>query len=230
MTTVLVESKKKEMTVLLGLALVACTLLVCVDAFAPVPYLYKAMGKAVLFVGFPLLYWRCYPHFSYKPLFRLEKKALKLAVLLGVLVIVVILGAYFLTTSFVDLSAVVGELDTRLQIDSDNFVIVAVYIALCNSFLEEFFFRGFLFFRLKAITSAKFAHVASATLFSLYHIGIMVTWFQWWVFALCMLALVIGGVIFNYLDESTESLYPSWLTHGCGNVALNTIGMILMYG
>lgn len=224
------RSKKEDTALVLLLGMVAVCLIGYIDAFSPVAYLYKAMGKAVLFVGMPLLYQKLTPDFSYAPLFRLDKKSLKWGFLLGFGVFSVIFGSYLATTRFVDLSAVTTELDDRLHIDAGNFVIVAIYIASCNSFLEEFFFRGFLFFRLKDSVNGRFAHITSSIIFSLYHVAIMLTWFDWWVFALCLLALVIGGVIFNLLDEKVESLYPSWITHACANIALNAIGMILFFG
>ncbi|MFI3254269.1 MAG: CPBP family intramembrane glutamic endopeptidase [Eubacteriales bacterium] len=230
MATTKVKKKSKEIALILCLSLVACGIIGYFDGFAPIPYLYKACGKICLFVGTPLLYWKLCPHFSYRPLFRLEKEPLFLAGMLGCAVLFLILGTYFLLGAFLDLSAVTGELEERMNINKSNFIAVAVYIAVCNSFLEEFFFRGFLFFRLKALSTGMFAHLASSIIFSLYHVAIMVTWFDWWVFAVCILALVVGGVIFNFLDEKTESLYPSWLTHGCANIAINSIGMFLFYG
>lgn len=222
--------QKRALPLLFSLATLGVLVIGYFDAFAPIPYLYKAVGKAVLFLGIPLIYQRIQSDSTYKQLFRLEKKPLKFAFLLGLAVFSIILGTYFLLGSLLDLSAVTGELETRLSINAENFVIVAIYIAICNSFLEEFFFRGFLFFRLKKLKGRLFAHLVSATMFSLYHVAIMVTWFDWWVFALCMLALVIGGILFNLLDENSESLYPSWLTHGCANLAINSIGMLLFYG
>ncbi len=231
MAEILVKTaKKRELSLILVLSLVAVGVIGYIDAFAPVAYLYKAMGKAVLFVGVPLLYWKLCPDFSYKTLFRCDKSTLKWGGLLGGFVFSVVVGAYFLTKSFVDLSMVTVELESRLHIDAGNFILVAVYIASCNSLLEEFFFRGFLFFRLKDLVNGKFAHITSSIIFAVYHVGIMLTWFVWWVFALCMLALVIGGVIFNLLDEKSESLYPSWICHACANVGINLVGCILFYG
>ncbi len=219
-----------EVLKILLLSLVGVAIIGYFDGFAPIPYLWKACGKIVLFLSVPLVYGKLTPSVDYKTLFKLQKQPLLVGGALGFGVICLILGTYFLLFPYLDFSAVEGQLDLRMNINESNFMIVAVYIALCNSFLEEFYFRGFLFFRLKAVSSPLFAHGASSVIFALYHVAIMVTWFDWWVFALCMLALVIGGVLFNLLDDGTESLYPSWLTHGCANVAINSIGAMLLYG
>lgn len=226
--------QQKDTVLILFLACVGIFIMAYLDAVAPYPYSVKAGGKAVLFFSIPFVYQYLKQKqgeiLPIKTLFAFHRKPLILAVGLGVGVITVIWGSYFVLGSLVDLSAVTGELDAKMNINESNFIATALYIATCNSFLEEFFFRGFLFFRLKECVPLWVAHLLSATLFSLYHVAIMVTWFQWWVFLLCMVALVIGGVIFNLLDDGTYSLYPSWLTHACANLALNTIGLILFFG
>lgn len=224
------SKKNSEIAEILLFSLIACGIIGYFDGFAPIPYLYKALGKTCMFFGFPFLFAKRHPTTPIKDFFAKEKKPLQIAAILGITVFTVIFGSYLITKSIVDLSSITGELDSRMSINAKNFIAVAFYIAICNSFMEEFFFRGFLFFRLKERTNSKVAHLLSSVIFALYHVAIMVTWFQWWVFALCMLALVIGGVIFNLMIEKTGSLYPSWLTHGCANLAINSIGMILFYG
>lgn len=211
------------------LAFFAVGVIGCFDAFGSLPYLYKAIGKIILFIGVPLYYHKRHPSQDIKGLFARTRRPLEIAGILGLSVIVVIWTGYYIFQSVVDLAVIRGELETRMEINRSNFIAVALYIAIINSFLEEFFFRGFLFFRMKENGSRLGAHLGSAGLFSLYHVGMMLTWFQWWVFAVCILALMIGGVIFNLLDEATGSLYPSWLTHGCANLAINAVGMILFY-
>ena len=70
--------------------------------------------------------------------------------------------------------------------------------------------------------------VASAAAFAAYHIAILDGWFSWWMYALCMLGLFLGGLIFNFLDRR-GSILPGWLAHAAANLAINTIGA-MMYG
>lgn len=224
------KTDKKALVQILILGILACCAIGYLDYFvSDIPYSLKAFLKLLLFAGTPLLYGWKVGNFALKPLFRLEKKPVILALALGFGVFAVILGTYALLKPWLDFSAITGNLDRRLQITGENFLGVAVYISLCNSFLEEFFFRGFLFFRLKQVTTLALAHGISALLFALYHVAILVAWFDWWVFALCMLGLFVGGLIFNWLDAGCHSLYPSWLTHMFANFAINTIGMMLFY-
>ena len=39
--------------------------------------------------------------------------------------------------------------------------------------------------------------------------------------------LIVGGCIFNYLNEKNDNIYPSWFVHMFANFAINTVGFIL---
>lgn len=224
------KSKLQSAMIVTGLAFLACAIIGFFDGFAPVPYAVKAVMKTILFLGIPIFYGKKFGDFDLKSLYRPKLETLYMAACFGGLAFVVILGAYYLTLAFVDLTAIVGELDTRMDIDGGNFLFVAVYIAVWNSMLEEFFFRGFLFLRLRKLISGGLAHGISAVMFALYHVAIMLRWFDFWVFAVCMVALIIGGVIFQLLADEHESIIPCWFTHSCANIAINLIGAMLIYG
>ena len=104
---------------------------------------------------------------------------------------------------------------------------MSLYISFVNSLLEEFLFRGFVFLTLKRITGKKFAYLFSATVFALYHVAMMIGWFGIGVFFIVMVGLFAGGLIFNFLNEKSSTVYPSWLVHMFANFAINTIGFIL---
>lgn len=104
---------------------------------------------------------------------------------------------------------------------------VSLYISFVNSMLEEFFFRGFAFLTLKRLTGRKFAYIFSASVFAIYHIAMMTGWFGPLVFLIIMAGLFSGGLIFDYLNEKSSSVYPSWIVHMFANFAINTVGFIL---
>ena len=108
-----------------------------------------------------------------------------------------------------------------------NFIFVAVYISFVNSLLEEYFFRGIAFIELKSLTSRKFAYGFSALMFALYHVAMLIGLFDWYLIVLMLIALVVGGFIFNYINEKEESILASWTVHLFANLAINTVGLIL---
>lgn len=100
-------------------------------------------------------------------------------------------------------------------------------ISFVNSFLEEFFFRGFSFLSLKECLNRNLAYTFSSAMFALYHIAMTVGWFSLPVVLLALLGLYIGGIIFNYINERFNTIYLSWLIHMFANFATNTIGYML---
>ena len=139
----------------------------------------------------------------------------------------VILAAYFIFSMFGDFSAITGLLEDTIGVDRDNFLLVAVYISFVNSLLEEFFFRGFAFFALKERVGRPAAYCFSALAFAVYHTAMMLGWWDWWLFALALLGLFVGGLLFDFLNERTGTVWPSWMVHMFANFAINTVGCIL---
>lgn len=200
-----------------------------IDAFVHPNYFVKIPIKILFFLALPLLFFikNKTDLKDFKKLFAFRKKGFLKALLLGIGVYSVILGGFFLTRNIFDYSKVTSSLTEGMGITADNFIYVSLYISLMNSFLEEFFFRGYGFITVKKHTSRKFAYIFSSSLFAIYHIGMLVGMFSLGVLLLLLAGLVIGGCIFNYLNESEEYIYPSWFVHMFANFAINTVGFIL---
>lgn len=162
-----------------------------------------------------------------KKLFCLNGKTMVQAGILGLLIYGVIVGGYLCTKGFVDFSQVTATLQEKHGITGENFIFVSLYISLANSFLEEFFFRGFAFLSLKPYIGRKLAYIFSPALFAFYHGGMLAGMFFWWVYLVLLAGLFVGGCIFNYLNEKSESIYTSWITHMFANFAINTVGFML---
>lgn len=209
---------------------VCCVIMALVDGVIQPGYWVKSGIKAVLFLAVPLIFSRFDKSIKLSALFSLDKKSFGLAVAMGAGVFAVILGGYFALRGVFDFSGIVTSLTDGAGVGRHNFIFVAIYIALVNSFLEEFFFRGFAFLTLRRCASRPFAYIFSAAAFSLYHVAMMIGWFGLGLWLLVMLGLAVGGVIFNYFNERSGTVYPSWLVHMCANLAINIIGIILIYG
>ncbi|TAH63854.1 MAG: CPBP family intramembrane metalloprotease, partial [Gottschalkiaceae bacterium] len=94
-----------------------------------------------------------------------------------------------------------------------------------NSFLEEFFFRGFIFLNLYKLGFKKGAYIFSSILFSLYHIGIFKNWFNPLLIILAVSGLISVGFIFNYIDTKSKSFINSWIVHILADAAIMLIGL-----
>ena len=126
-----------------------------VDAVIHPNYFVKILIKILFFLALPILFFLINKDDfkDFKKLFVFKKKGILTSFLLGLGIYAIILLGYFLTREFIDFSKVTSNLSSGMGITSSNFVYVSLYISLMNSFLEEFFFRGFGFITLKKYTS-----------------------------------------------------------------------------
>ncbi|MBQ4344013.1 MAG: CPBP family intramembrane metalloprotease [Erysipelotrichaceae bacterium] len=162
-----------------------------------------------------------------KQLFILDKKNLLFSFGLGAFVYFVIMSAYFIFRNMIDLNTIQNALLSNVGVSAENFLFVALYISFINSFLEEFFFRGYAFILLKDHVKPSFAYLFSASLFAFYHVGMTISWFHPVIYVLAMLGLLLGGMIFNALNDRFGTIYSSWIVHMFANFAINTVGFIL---
>lgn len=210
-----------------ALVVFACLIMGIVDAVIQPGYVVKSIIKLILFLLIPIGYSVKNKECSIKKLIKPDKKGFLMAIVSGVLVYAVILGAYFIFKDIFDFSALVGSLNETTGVNKSNFLWVAIYISFVNSFLEEFFFRGFAFLAIKEFFTRHFAYLFSSMAFALYHIAMMIGWFGLPVIIISLLGLLVGGIIFNKFDEKNGNIYLSWLVHMFANFATNSIGFIL---
>jgi len=218
---------KKKKTIIL-IVLIGCLIMGFIDAVVRPQYLIKSFIKIILFSIMPLLYSRYNNELNLSSLFKVKsKKEIIIAILSGIAVFLFILGAYFIIGNFFDFSKVVSSLSENVGVNNNNFILVAIYISFINSLLEEFFFRGFSFLKLKEVSTRKFAYIFSSLAFALYHVAMMIGWFDISLFLLTIVGLFIGGLIFNYFNEKYKNIYVTWLIHMFANFAINYIGFML---
>lgn len=209
------------------IALAACCIAMsAIELIFTPTYFVKAAIKLALFVIIPISLIVVRKETSMLRFFKPNRKTLLPMLAFGVLMYAFIIGAYFLLGKYFDLSGITSSLD-EIGVTKNNFVFVALYIAVCNSFLEEFIFRGFGFIGLTDKIGEKRACIFSAICFALYHITMMIGWYSIWLTALIIFALFVGGVILNLFDRKCRTIYPAWIVHIFANLAINTIGMIL---
>src|SRR5690625_1768861 len=217
---------KKHVSLLVAVC-VLVLLMAPVDLWLAPNYWVKSGVKIVLFVIVPLGLNRLFKWVSLKEIMTFRKKWRWQIIGGSVLIYLFIVGVYLGFGSWFDLSSVTLMLEETLAINRDNFIFVALYIPIVNEFIEEFFFRGILFLALTKYIKTSYAYVISAGIFSIYHIAIMTSWFTLPLFVLLIVSLFVAGLLFNWINEKTGSIYASYLIHAAGNLAINTIGLHL---
>lgn len=220
--------KTKSVKGILSISVISIIIMYIIDGVLKTGYVQKSAIKIVMFLLLPISYTLYDKNIKLKDIFRIRsRKNLIYSLLLGIGVYVFILFTYLILKNFIDLSNIIEMLSKNASIDKNNFLLIAIYISLANSLLEEFFFRGFLFLNLRRIGDKKFAYIISSFIFSLYHVAIMGSWFSPIIFILAMVGLFVGALIFNYLNEKGGNIYNSWIVHMMANLSINTVGLIM---
>lgn len=218
---------RKQVLSIIGLVILGCVIMAITEAIIQPGYVVKSIIKVIFFLGIPIGYARLDKESHINKVMELRNKGIGKALLLGIAVYILILIAYLIVRNFYDFSVITALLGEKVGVQKDNFLYVALYISICNSWLEEFFFRGFAFLTLKQVGNQRLAYLFSSIAFALYHVAIMNGWFSPILFVLSILGLTIGGLLFNWLDSKTSNLYNSWTVHMFANLAINTIGCML---
>lgn len=223
--------EQKAMTLLMVVSLIVCLIFYGLVQHVGLSYTLSSLSKVVLFGVVGCVYY--YITTKKNPLgIIIRTKELghfKLSLGLGLGVLLIIWVAYFAFKSLIDLNLITRELLTSSNITEKTFPYVALYITIGNSFLEEIFFRGFIFLQIYGMGYKKTAYIFSSGLFAIYHMSIFKSWFNPLIMLLCLLGLFVGGLIFNYINVKSRSILNSWLIHACANVAIMTIGIMMFY-
>ncbi|OPL08554.1 MAG: hypothetical protein AVO33_10000 [delta proteobacterium ML8_F1] len=216
------DAKKIIFSLILG-----CLVMAWVELVLLPGYWIKSLIKLAVFGLIPIAALFTLEKTTLKNLFALRPGHLRTPLLIGLVTYGAILAAYFTLGPYFDLSRIPGSLEKNLGITKSNFIFVAFYIATVNSFLEEFYFRGFAYIRLRESYGEKPSSVYSATLFSLYHIAIMNQWFSPVLFILLLFFLLLTGFFFNWISRREGTFMASWIIHLFANLGINTVALFL---
>lgn len=218
--------KNKRIISRIALVLLAVAIVFVTEQVFKPGYAIKSLVKVLSFMGAILIY--CVSsHQQFKKVIRLYKiKNIKPLLFCMILFFVGTASAFLIFRNYIDLQSIRQSLISKENLTKSNCLFVFGYIILCNSFLEEIFFRGFV----SGLFLNKWAgRIFSAVLFSIYHIGIFITWFNPLIFVLCIVGLAVVGLFLQWLSEKNESILASYITHACANVAINIIGILLIF-
>ncbi len=203
----IVSLLKKIHPLILASAIIAA--LYFVEEVWTAHYVWKSLVK-IMFMLLPALFLS--RQISFKPTLRT-----KMAVILGVIVVITVICAYFIVNSQLDLSHIKDQLQESQQLTWLTFSLAAIYICLGNSLVEELFFRHYL----------KEHRILSSALFALYHMTLFWGWFSVPILILALIGLFVGGYLFATLNDG-KTVLNGWIMHFCADLALVIVGAIVL--
>lgn len=208
----------RKTSLLLVSAIIICAIMYSMEAIFEATYLVKFFIRIILFVGAPLI-------FFWKDMFRwIRSNSWKSSVWWWIGTIIVMLMIYFLIQDQIDMNQVQDQL-TRIGITKKVYVLSSTYIVFGNSFLEEYFFRGFLTLWLMKYGMKNWhAITLSGTLFSLYHIALFWSWFSTSLNIVLLVGLFFSGIFLSTIAVKTRGYLTSWIIHICADTVIVLIG------
>ena len=222
----------KKVNYILTTSIISISILFIVEQVMMASYLNKTITKIIMFTLIPIRYIIKIKKVTIQEGLKIKRLSLKtiyLGITLGIGVVFVIGLSYYIFRNLIDINSIVYELETKSKVTQENYIMVATYFCIGNSFLEEFFFRGYIFLNLYEVGHKKFAYNFSAILFALYHIAIFRTWFSVGILLLCLLGLYIGAIIFNYVDTKSNNFLNSWIIHILADIMIASIGYMYLF-
>jgi membrane protease YdiL (CAAX protease family) len=111
-----------------------------------------------------------------------------------------------------------------------QYLLLAVFYCLCHSLLEEYYWRWFVYRRLRERAAALPAAAISGMAFAAHHVILLATFFGWsspwaYLFSLCV---AVGGFVWALIYEQSKSLYGPWLSHLLIDAGIFIVGYDLL--
>ena len=200
-----------------------------VEQYLAFNYLTKSIFKLVIF-NLPIVVTMMMNRKSFAKTigFKNSKLPKWIYILMGAAYVGIII-LFFVFQDQLNTDTIRSNLMNKEKLTKENCLLVFSYIIIVNSFLEESFFRGYTYNTFATVFKKPVAMVLSGVLFAIYHIGIVSNWFNPLILVLCISGLSAVGMALQYISLYFGAIKASWLIHACANLAINTIGTIIMF-
>jgi len=108
-----------------------------------------------------------------------------------------------------------------------GFLLLAGFISLIHSLFEEYYWRWFVFGGLRKYLAVWPAILVSSLAFMGHHVIVLGVYFpeQFWLLAVPFsLAVAVGGGVWAWIYERSQSLWATWISHLVIDTAIMAIG------
>lgn len=213
----------KKKFALIVTVILCCAVMAAVEIVIEPAYAVKSAVKAAMFLAMPLAVMKISDIKAFGESFKLSLKSFMKLLALGAGIYLIVMAGYLLTKNLFDYSELIASLSKDQKVTGGSFIPVALYISLCNSFLEEFLFRQTAFLKLKELVSKKTAYIFSSLMFAIYHVAMIGQSFPLPLLIASLAGLTVGGLVFDWVDEKGGNIYGSWFIHAFADFALMTV-------
>ncbi len=157
-------------------------------------------------------------------------KALPLGAFVGALVVAsfVLLLNTPLGGVVADAAGAIGTKARQLGV-FEHYWSFALFLSLVNSLVEEYYWRWFLFGRLRLVLPRWPAHLLAALAFTAHHAVITTQFLPLFWGLVAALAVAVGGLIMSALYERQGTVAGAWVCHLIVDLGIMGIGYRLLF-
>jgi membrane protease YdiL (CAAX protease family) len=167
-----------------------------------------------------------------------NRKGMALGLGFGLLVAAAMLGVYYGALRHSPMLAQTpGRLREKLEqvgmATPGRYVVLAGFIVLAHSLLEEYYWRWFVFGQLRRLLPFAPAALLSSLAFMAHHVVVLYVYLPSRFLTAVLpfsLGIAVGGAVWAWLYERSGTLYPSWASHLIVDSAIFVLGWDLLLG
>ena len=115
-----------------------------------------------------------------------------------------------------------------------RFIALTLFVSVVHSFLEEYYWRWFVFDRMRTYCGGSLAVVLSSVAFTGHHVIVLHAFIgpgpYWWVTVVLSIGVALGGGLWAWLYARNGTLFSPWLSHTLVDLGIMAIGYNLSGG
>jgi membrane protease YdiL (CAAX protease family) len=150
-----------------------------------------------------------------------------------------VVAAMFLLYTLVLPETLVTQLDQKVQAKVEStgmaspirFLGLSLFYVAGHSFLEEYYWRWFVFDQLQQKMSMWKANLIAGLGFMAHHVVLLGTFFGWdSIFTYVLsLSIAVGGMVWAWLFNRRCGFRAAWLSHAIVDAGIFALGMLILF-
>lgn len=184
--------------------------------------------------SFPLIYWLAFAPSDLRPR-RPTTGGLGIGVAFGLAVglAIVFLAAELGVTTLADTPPRVRQKVAEFGVATPaRFAALATFLSVIHSLLEEYYWRWFVFGRLRRLTGFFIAATLSSLAFTAHHVFVLNEYLPgrfWSATVPFSLAIAVGGFVWCWVYHRTGSLLGPWVSHFLVDAGIMIAGYRMLF-
>ena len=162
------------------------------------------------------------------------KSSIGLGIGFGLLVVVTMVVLFVLAIADspvgVRLADMVKEKINSMELNSVvMYAAVGLFYTVFHSFLEEYYWRWFVYDLSKRFYSQWVSNVISSVGFAAHHVILLGFFFGWespWTYVISA-GIAVGGVVWAWMYQRDQTLWAAWISHAIVDAGIFTLGYII---